>query len=154
MTEPQAGGMRPHYLELLDRLVAAPDSEARMEILTRDKAERAHLPNQWPTMPHFNFGPRESLTELRPRHLHMVEEFGFRREYDRDALREYFTVNWYRLFGPLRKSKALEVPSDQFRKELMIHQLLDLIELRREEYANERAGRSRHHHIESAAGRT
>jgi hypothetical protein len=68
------------------------------------------------------------LTELRPRHLHMVEEYGFRREYDRDALGEYFLVNWYRLFGALRRSKALEVPSDQFRKELMVSRLLDLIE--------------------------
>jgi hypothetical protein len=154
MTEPQAGGMGPHYLELLDRLIAAPDDKARSEILARNKAERAHLPKQWPTMPPFNFRPRDSLTELRPRHLHMVDEFGFRREYDRDALQEYFTVNWYWLFGPLRRSKAHEVTSDQFRKELMIHRLLDLIELRREEYANERAGLPRHHHIESAAGRT
>lgn len=38
----------------------------------------------------------------------MVEEYGHQREYDRDALRDYFLDNWYRLFGPLRKSKALE----------------------------------------------
>jgi hypothetical protein len=62
-----------------------------------------------------------------------------RRDYDRNALGEYFLANWYRLFGPLRKSKALEVPSDQFRKELMVSRLLDLIEGRRAEYAEERA---------------
>jgi hypothetical protein len=73
-----------------------------------------------------------------PRHLHMVEEYGFRSDYDRDALGEYFLANWYRLFGPLRESKALEVPSDQIRKELMVSRLLDLIEMRAE-YATERA---------------
>jgi hypothetical protein len=71
-----------------------------------------------------------------------------RREYDRDSLREYFLANWHRLFGALRKSKALEVPSDQLRKELMVSRLLDLIE---GEYAQERAV----HHFNSARrGRT
>jgi hypothetical protein len=102
------------------------------------KAARAHIPRHRPTMPTFNWGPRKALTELRPRHLHMVEEYGFRRDYDREALGEYFLANWYRLFGALRRSKALEVPSDQFRKELMVSRLLDLIEMRRAEYAAER----------------
>jgi hypothetical protein len=93
-------------------------------------------------MPAFNFGPRTELTELRPQHLHMVEEYGFRRDYDRDALAEYFLANWYRLFGALRKSKALEVPSDSLRKAIMVSRLLDLIEMRREEYAAERTARS------------
>jgi hypothetical protein len=107
--------------------------------MERFRASRAHLPRKRPVMPTFNFGPREELTELRPRHLLMVEEHGFEEHgYDRDYLREYFTVNSYRLFGPLRKSKALEMPSDQFRKELMITGLLNLIEMRREEYAEER----------------
>jgi hypothetical protein len=105
-------------------------------------------------MPAFNFGPRESLSELRPRHLTLVEEYGFRREYDRDAVREYFMTDWYRLFGALRKSKALEVPSDQLRKEVMVSRLLSLIELRRQEYRNERAGLPRDHQLESAVGRT
>jgi hypothetical protein len=69
----------------------------------------------------------------------MVEQYGFRREYDRNALGEYFLANWYALFGALRKSKAREVPSDQFRKGLMVSRLLDLIEGRRDEYADERA---------------
>jgi hypothetical protein len=33
----------------------------------------AHLPRQRPTTS-FDWGPRKALTELRPRHLHMVEE--------------------------------------------------------------------------------
>jgi hypothetical protein len=149
MAQPQPGSTNPHYLDLLDRLIAAPDSAARMEILARNKAERAHLPKHWPTMPTINFGPRETFDELRPRHLSFVEEFGFPREYDRDAVREYFLTNWYRLFGALRRSKALEVPSDQLRKEVMIARLLSLIELRRQEYKNERAGLPRDHHLQS-----
>jgi hypothetical protein len=150
MTEPQGGSMRPHYLELFDHLIAAPNDHARSEILARNKAERAHLPRQWPTMPPFNNAPRESMMELRPRHLLMVEEHGHQKHgYNRKALGDYFLQNYNRLFGTIRKSKAREVPSDQFRKELIIHRLLDLIELRREEYKNERAGLPRHHHIES-----
>jgi hypothetical protein len=84
----------------------------------------------------------QALTELRPRHLHMVEEYGFRCEYDRDALGKYFLTNWSRLFGPLRKSKALEVPSDVLRKELMVSRLLGLIEMHRAECAAERVARS------------
>lgn len=73
----------------------------------------------------------------------MVEEHGFEEYgYNRDDLREYFLANWNRLFGTLRKSKAVEVPSDAHRKEIMIAQLLALIEMRRDEYAAERAARS------------
>jgi hypothetical protein len=39
----------------------------------------------------------------------------------------------------LRKSKALEVESDRLRKSLMVGRLLDLIEMRRAEYADEPA---------------
>jgi hypothetical protein len=84
-------------------------------------------------------GPRKSLTELRPRHLHMVEEYGIVETYDRDALGKDFLTNWHRLFGPLRKSKAREVPSDQLRKRSMIERLLTLIEGRRAEYREERS---------------
>jgi hypothetical protein len=103
----------------------------------------AHLPRHRPTMPAFDWGPRKALTELRPRHLHMVEEHGFEEHgYDRDALGQYFLANWYRLFGSLRKSKALEVPSDGLRKEIIVVRLLDLIEMRRAEYADDRSGKS------------
>jgi hypothetical protein len=83
-----------------------------------------------------------SLMHLRPRHLSMVEEQGIRAGYDREALAEYFTAHGYRLFGALQKSNALEVPSDALRKSIMIHWLPDLIEMRRDEYAAERAARS------------
>ena len=92
-----------------------------------------------PKMQTFNFGGRKHLMELRPRHLLMVEEYGFGPDYDRAELRTYFLTNWNRLFGTIRKSKALEVPSDQLRKELMVEQVLELIEMRRAEYAEERS---------------
>jgi len=79
-------------IELVDQLIAAPSGEARLDVLERHKAASAHLPRQRPTMPTFDWGPRKALTELRPRHLHMVEEYGFRRDYDRDVLGEYFTA--------------------------------------------------------------
>jgi hypothetical protein len=140
MITPQGSAMTS--VSRCDLLIAAPSHEDRMAILERFKATRAHLPRQRPTMPTFDWRPRKALTELRPRHLHMVEEYGFRRDYDRNALGGYFRANWYRLFGALRKSKALEVPSDQLRKELMVSRLLDLIEGRRAEYADERSEKS------------
>jgi hypothetical protein len=92
-------------------------------------------------MPAFDWGPRKTLTELRPRHLHMMGEYGFRRDYDRDVMGD-FLANWSRLFGALRKSKALEVPSDKLRKELMVAHLLALIEDRIAEYGEERSASS------------
>jgi hypothetical protein len=92
-------------------------------------------------MPAFNFGKRTELRELRPRHLLMVEEYGIAETYDRKALGDYFLENWNRLFGTLRRSKAMEVPSDRLRKILMVDRLLTLIEMRRAEYAAVRAMR-------------
>jgi hypothetical protein len=138
MARPRFNFTSLNTIDLCDQLIAAPSHEARLAAMERFKASLARLPREWPTMPAFDLGPRKAQTELRPRHLHMVEEYGFRSDYDRDALGEYFLANWYRLFGPLRESKALEVPSDQIRKELMVSRLLDLIEMRAE-YATERA---------------
>jgi hypothetical protein len=139
----------PESLALFDELNNAPDSAACRIIFARVEAERARLPKRWPTMPTYNFGPRKTLDELRPRHLNFVEEFGFRREYDRDAARKYLLTNWHRFFGSLRKTKALEVNSDEIRKAVMVARLLSLIELRRQEYKNERAGLPRDHHLRS-----
>jgi hypothetical protein len=86
-------------------------------------------------MPTYNFGPRREFTELRPRHLTMIEELGVRDHYDRKETHAWLMDNYYRLFGPLRRSKTKELPSDQWRKDSMIHRLLNLIELRREEIA-------------------
>jgi hypothetical protein len=70
----------------------------------------------------------------------MVEEYGLEKHgYDRTKTRDYFLENYDKLFGRLRP-KAKEVPSDEFRKYLMVFQLLHLIDGRRAEYAQERAG--------------
>jgi len=125
----------------LDDAISRGDDEAGRMALRRFVQARSKQVKPRPKMPTFNFGCRKEFTELRPRHLLMVEEYGFGSdsEYNRDELREYFLANWNRLFGTLRKSKAKEVPSDRIRKELMISRLLDLIDMRRAEYADERA---------------
>lgn len=84
----------------------------------------------WPA-----FSKRRSLTELRPRHLEWVEEIGIRPDYDRDEMRDYMMMNYDAMFGPLRRPKSQAVPSDTFRKGMMVARLLSLIELRREEIA-------------------
>jgi hypothetical protein len=92
----------------------------------------------FPEMPPFT-RKRESLMQLRPRHLVWVEELGHRREdFDRSYWHDYMLTNYNRLFGRIR-SKHKEVPSDAFRKSMMISNLLDLVEARRAEYAAERA---------------
>lgn len=88
-----------------------------------------------PTMPTRNFGPRQSLTELRPRHLEWVEEIGIRPDYDRSEMYDYMMFHYDRMFGPLRRPRSKAVPSDTWRKGMMVSRLLSLIELRREEVA-------------------
>jgi hypothetical protein len=122
----------------LDDAISRGDDEAGRMALRRFARARSKQVKPRPKMHTFNM-PRESLMTLRDRHLHMVEEYGFGPDYNRDELRTYFLANWNRLFGTLRKSKALEVESDRLRKDLMIEQLLELIEMRRAEYADERA---------------
>jgi hypothetical protein len=127
--------------DLIAEINAAPTDEARSKIFQRLRAEREKLPPRpLPTMPLFNNGKRKEFTELRPKHLHMVEEYGFEEHgYDRSATREYFVENYDKLFGRLRR-KGQEVPSDDFRKYLMVFELMLLIDGRRAEYAMERAG--------------
>jgi hypothetical protein len=121
MTEPQGGSVRPHYLELLDRLIAAPDSEARWEILNRNAAEHAHLPRKRPVMPPHE-KKRHSLTQLMPRHLAWLEKLATRPSrggspgrpgYDRSSMHQRLCEHWNSFFAPLRGSIAKTVPSDE-----------------------------------------
>jgi hypothetical protein len=73
--------------------------------------------------------------QLRNRHLDVIRDYGCEDTYDRREVEAYFMANYNKLFGPLRRSKAKEIPSDELRKSLLITQLLNLIELRREENA-------------------
>jgi hypothetical protein len=95
---------------------------------------KASEPKKRPKMPPFN-SPRESLMQLRNRHLDVIRDYGCEDTYDRREVEAYFMANYNKLFGPLRRSKAKEIPSDELRKSLLITQLLNLIELRREENA-------------------
>jgi hypothetical protein len=123
-----------NLLEFFDTVMDAPTPEARAEVLARRARQpkpRAEMPVQYPNR------PRTSIWELRPRHLEWVDFFGSAKDYDRNALHADFMKNYNRLFGKLRR---VEVPSDQLRKEFIIGKLLALIETRRLEYAEERAG--------------
>jgi hypothetical protein len=92
-------------------------------------------------MPSFD-RKRRSLMHLRPRHLLWVEELGIREKYDRSDMHGYMVEHYNALFGPLRRPKANEVPSDELRKSWMVSSLLDLVDDRRADYARERAARS------------
>jgi hypothetical protein len=76
---------------------------------------------------------RESLMQLRLRHLEKVDRVAKRANYNRADMHELLLTNYDRLFGPLRRPKTKEVPSDAFRKSWMIGNLLDIIEARRDE---------------------
>jgi hypothetical protein len=103
-------------------------------ILRRYFRAKSKEPKKRPKMPPFNM-PREGFMQLRNRHLDVVRDYGAADTYNRDELGKHFLTNYHKLFGPLRRSKAKEVPSDELRKIFMIGSLLDLIELRREENA-------------------
>jgi hypothetical protein len=118
--------------------IARQNDDETGSILRRFTRARAKQVKPRPVMETFNW-PRQHFMQLRNRHLHMVEEYGIAATYNRHELGKHFLTNWNRLFGTLRRSKALEVPSDRLRKEIMICRLLDLIEMRRSEYADERA---------------
>jgi hypothetical protein len=53
--------------------------------------------------------------------------------YDRSSQHDFLMLHWDRLFGPLRVPKSREVPSDQFRRQWMLGDMLDLVEARRVE---------------------
>lgn len=86
----------------------------------------------------FNFGPRKSLTELRPRHLTWVAELADDENYDRSKAFDYLMKNYTKWFGHLRFRKAAEVPSDRWQKAIMISRLLDMVETRKLEIAEDR----------------
>ena len=122
----------------LDDCRSRGDDDAARMALRRFARARSKQVKPRPVMETFNM-PRKHFMQLRDRHLHMVEEHGFGPTYNCRELGEFFLTNWNRLFGTLRKSKALEVESDRLRKSLMVGRSLDLLEMRRAEYAEERA---------------
>jgi hypothetical protein len=74
-------------------------------IFRRFSRARSKEPKQRPVMETFNW-PRKHFMQLRDRHLHMVEEYGFRPEYNRDELRKYFLTNWSRLIRTFAKEQS------------------------------------------------
>ena len=94
---------------------------------------KAFEPKKRPKMPAFHT-PRTHLMQLNNRHLDVIRDYGCEDIYDRREVETYFMANYNKLFGSIR-SKAKEVPSDEIRRSLLVTQLLNLIELRREENA-------------------
>jgi hypothetical protein len=92
-----------------------------------------------PEMPAFNFGARQSLYELRPSALVLVEEHGYVTEPSLDVLRDHFLANYDKVFGRFRRRGDHEVPSDQLKKSILVERLVELIDQRRLEYAAERS---------------
>jgi hypothetical protein len=122
----------------LDDCRSRGDDEAARMALRRFARARSKQVKPRPVMETSNM-PRKHFMQLRDRHLHMVEEHGFGPTYNRRELGEFLPYELESAVGTLRKSKALEVESDRLRKSLMVGRLLDLIEMRRAEYADERA---------------
>jgi hypothetical protein len=87
-----------------------------------------------PVMPAFR-GERKTFTQLRDRHLDWVETLGIRDNYNRSDMYDHMMAHYDSMFGPLRRPKSTAVPSDSLRKDFMIAEILNLIELRREEIA-------------------
>jgi hypothetical protein len=118
----------------LDDARSRGDDDAALIALRRFAKARSKQVKPRPKMPAFH-SPRTHLMQLNNRHLDVIRDYGCEETYDRRKVEAYFMANYNKLFGSIRRSKGKEVPSDELRKSLLISQLLDLIELRREENA-------------------
>jgi|SRR5882724_9683947 len=83
--------------------------------------------------PHRN-AKRDSLCELRWRHLDQVDSAARSNESVDDIVRS-LRAGFEHFFPPIRKRKRDWVPSDELRKDIMVHNLGRLIAERREELA-------------------
>jgi hypothetical protein len=128
--------------ELGEHFSAAHNEAARLQVLRSFISSRASQPKApiQNTLTNSEFyaeldrsrkAKRESLMQLRHRHLEKVDRIAKRSDYDRESYRKFMLENYNRLFGPLRRPKANEVPSDQFRKLWMVGMLLDRVQERR-----------------------
>lgn len=138
------------FEQLIDEMTSSrPYGDAALAVMKRYTAERAHLPKPRREMPPYNYGPRKELTELTPKHLDWIEELvdrpscsnnpgrpSYDPALDRQFMEQHMLAHYGLLFGRFRKTKAHEVPSDTFRKQWMIGNLLDIVDQRRERRAN------------------
>jgi hypothetical protein len=122
------------FYEQLDDARSRNDDEAGRMALRRFSRARSKQVKPRPKMPAFHT-PRTHLIQLNNKHLNVIRDYGCEETYDRREVEAYFMANYRKLFGSIRRSRAKEVPSDRLRKSLLITQLLNLIELRREENA-------------------
>ena len=107
-------------------------NDPRREMLERcmnPPAER-ELANQLPLYPSRK-AKRESLCQLRWKHLQHVDSMACDPDYNRSELHDKLLGNFDYFFGRLRRRRRDEVPSDQLRRCLMVSQILDQVDARR-----------------------
>jgi len=95
-----------------------------------------------PEMPVWD-NKRRSFMQLMPRHLEWVDELALRDNYNRSVMLDFFCERYHTYFPYLRGSKAKDTPADEFKRFLMVSRLLDRVDARRAEYAEERSGKLR-----------
>jgi hypothetical protein len=120
------------FYSQLDDARSRGDDEAGRMALRRFARARSKQVKPRPKMPPYN-SPRESLMQLRDRHLGWIDDLGHREKYNRSNMHSYMMEHYDSMFGPLRRPKRNAVPSDELRKSFMVSDLLDLVETRREE---------------------
>jgi len=107
----------PCQIELLERVLNPP--------VERELADRIPL---YPP----KTAKRESLCELRWRHLDHVDDIA-RRDTPRAETMKVLLRNYEWFYGPLRKRRRDAVPSDQLRKFFVVSNILDQVDARRAE---------------------
>jgi hypothetical protein len=113
----------PCQIELLERILNPPAE--------RELADRIPL---YPA----KTAKRQSLCELRWRHLQSVSTMA-RSNDSRADLFKVLRGNYEHFFGRLRRRRRDEVPSDELRKDFIVHNILDQVDARRAEIEEEAA---------------
>jgi hypothetical protein len=123
--------------EAIDQLIASTDlASQQLELLERvlkglnsPEPER-RLADRIPLYPSRR-AKRESLCQLRWRHLQSVTAMARDPDYDRDETMAKLLGNYEWFFGRLRFRRRDEVPSDSLRKFFIVSAILDQVDARR-----------------------
>lgn len=111
------------------------DVEA-LEMLKHFIASRPKTPAHIPPLYPPRWAKRESLMELRWKHLDHVDDMASR-EFDRAETFRILRNNYEHFYGRLRKLRRDEVPSDEQRKDRIVNAILDIVEARRAQILQE-----------------
>jgi hypothetical protein len=108
--------------------LASQPLELAERILNSPKQQR--LADRIPLYPH-RTAKKESLCQLRWRHLQHVTTMARDPSYDRDETEKKLLQNFEYFFGRLRKRRRDEVPSDSLRRYFMVNNILNQVDARR-----------------------